>query len=100
MLKQAAIGLFLFLPLSACGHNDDNNRAPAPIGTPASQNPSKDCKKVCKNLLAECGDDGEVPSLALDNCSLDCQADLFSTEEKTCLSDLTCNEPSDACLEE
>jgi hypothetical protein len=95
MIKQAALALFLFLPLSACG-GDDNNRAPAPTGS-RTTNPDKNCHRICKNLLAECGD---FASLALDNCSLDCQSGLFSDEEMTCLTDLTCNEASDACLED
>jgi hypothetical protein len=99
MIKQAALALFLIASLPACQNSNDNNRAPGPVGS-RTTNPDKTCNKVCKNLLAECGVDGEAPSLALDSCSLDCQEGLFSTEEMTCLSDLTCNESSDACLEE
>jgi hypothetical protein len=97
MIKQAALVLFLFLPQSACGQSDDNNRAPVPLVS-RTTNPDENCNRVCENLLAECGSDGEPASLALDDCSLECQLGFFSEEEKTCLADLACNEPSDACL--
>lgn len=98
MIKQAALALLLVLPLSACGQDDDNTR-PAPTSTRIPR-PGTDCQRVCKNLLGECGSADEVQSLALDDCSRECKANLFSPEEQTCLADLRCLEPSDACLED
>ena len=95
MMKRSVIALLLLFPIAACG--SDDTLPPGPIGS-GSQTPDKVWQWVCRNLLAECGTADQSDANALNECRLDCQADLFSDEEVECLSALSCNEASDSCL--
>lgn len=100
MLKTTLFVSMLFCAMAGCEDSGDT-RAPTP-DSDKGDSPAPDekqdlpCDKACAVLLAECS--SNEPSLALEDCNRECQAQFFAPGEVKCLASLSCNEPGDSCL--